>query len=435
MFHGQHPDVALELRVTRRPYSFRGGEPAETGTWRWRKGLSAYVGDQVHSQLIGSGLVAPAQAALLHTDPKRAFADPQIVGALRAIARHTGRSMIEDPAEIAEIVRAHERGDDFGWARGRQISAFDHFAGARATAALRQLGDTCGIRFRFDVAFGWHPIESQRALIWAAQYGKQEDLVDAIARRHFEEAQSVHDPSTLLDAAREIGLSADELSAFLASEAGTQQVWQSYRDTVGKHAIHSIPYFVFNGPATNGGPFRDGSSLCHTVNGSASPADFLAIFESILAEARPPPTRELGRRAAAPPTAAAAAVKASAGSMKAGFMKATQPAPKQPSAATIPAAAAALIGVRVAVHGLKSKPELNGRHGVCERVDSATGRCVVRLDRVEAPMLIKPSNLRCASEATPLAAQPASTRGAGNHDGGGDDDDDDDDDALAMYGF
>ena len=33
-------------------------------------------------------------------------------------------------------------------------------------------------------------------------------------------------------------------------------VWKSYKDTTEKHNIHSIPYFVFNGLGSNGGPFR-----------------------------------------------------------------------------------------------------------------------------------------------------------------------------------
>ena len=34
-------DVALELRVTRHPYSFHGAEPAaQDGSWRWRDGLA-----------------------------------------------------------------------------------------------------------------------------------------------------------------------------------------------------------------------------------------------------------------------------------------------------------------------------------------------------------------------------------------------------------
>jgi len=441
MFHEAHPDTALEMSVTRRPYSFRGGTPGETATWKWRKGLSVYMGDQVHSQLVQSGLLTDAQAALLHTDPRRAFADPQVAAALHAVSQHTGRPVV---ADMSEVIRAHERGDDFGWARGRPVSAFDHFAGRRATEGLGALGETCDIRFRFDVDFGWHPVDSQRALIWAGQHGKQEAFVDAMARRHFEEAKSVHSRATLLDAAQEVGLSPDELSAFLASdEESTQAVWRSYRDTVGKHGIHSIPYFVLNGRHTNGGPFRDGSGACHTVRGSASPQEFLAIFERILSEQSrwkelPGPRhqglqarRKLGTEATSAPPAAVAppAVKAAAGAMKAGFMVAARPTPKS-AAAAIPATAAALIGVRVTLHSLRSKPTLNERHGVCERFDAASGRCVVRLDGTSAPMLLKHDNLRRALDAVPIVAAPSSEQDCRQGDGHNDDDD-----ALAIYGF
>ena len=51
-------------------------------------------------------------------------------------------------ADAAEVIRAHERGDDFGWARGRPVSAFDHFAGQRATEGLGQLGDDLAVAAR-----------------------------------------------------------------------------------------------------------------------------------------------------------------------------------------------------------------------------------------------------------------------------------------------
>jgi hypothetical protein len=42
------------------------------------------------------------------------------------------------------------------------------------------------------------------------------------------------------------------------------QVWKSYSDAVGKHAIRSIPFFTFHGPETNagGGKFPNDGGNC-----------------------------------------------------------------------------------------------------------------------------------------------------------------------------
>ena len=327
-FHAAHSDVGIELEVTRRPYSFHGGTPAEAHTWKWRTGLSVYCGDQVLNQLLSAGLLTAEQASLMQTDPRRAFADAKLTNAITLLAQHSGFP----PPDFGRIVAEHEQAAkaDFGWARGRKVSAFDHVCGERAVETLSQLGRSgraAPIRFRFDVDFSWHPVESQRSLAWAGRFGKQEELVDVLARLHFEEATSVNRRSTLLVAATEVGLDADALSAFLDTREGEAEVWQSYSDTTSKHGIHSIPFFVFNGAGlSNGGPFRGNGHGGHTVRGSASVDEFGRIFESVLRESHvvrsEMATAGVGRQArAAGAPAAAAGVGRGGGATKAGGMK------------------------------------------------------------------------------------------------------------------
>jgi len=269
-------------------------------TWKWRSGLSVYVGDAIFQQLTASGLLSADEAMLLRTNTPAALGDPKVAKALQILAQHSGHP----PPDLNAVLEAHANGGDFGWARGRPVSAFDHVCGETATRSLGSLGEGAGIRFRFDVDFGWHPVESQRALAWAGRFGRQEEYVDVLARMHFEEADSVNHRATLTAAAAEVGLDAAALGAFLDTAEGEREVWESYRDTTGKHGIHSIPYFVFNGETTSGGPFRGGSGG-HTVNGSASVGEFRAIFDRILRE---------GWRADAPGAGGGAARRRPAGS-------------------------------------------------------------------------------------------------------------------------
>lgn len=54
---------------------------------------------------------------------------------------------------------------------------------------------------------------------------------------------------------------------------------------------------------------------------------------------------------------------------------------------------AELIGRRVRLHSLRSKPELNGELADVTSFDSASGRCAIRLHRIEKPLSLRVSNL------------------------------------------
>lgn len=314
--------MGIELEVTRRPYSFHGGNRTEKQVWQWRKGLSVLCGDKALNQLLEARAITQEQAQLVKSDPRKAFADSGFTGMLTLLAQQFG---VPAPP-YAKIIELHESGEDLGWARYRKVSAFDHALGESAVSSLSKLGVSGRakpIHFRFDVDFSWHPVESQRSLIWAAQYGKQEELVDVLARKHFEEATSVNHRATLLDAATEVGLDATALLAYLASGVAEAQVWQSYSDTIEKHGIHAIPFFVFNGLGlSRGGPFRGGGSGGHVVRGSANVDEFVAIFDAILAESLQPKRaiRAAPAAARAQKTAEGPQLGGTAGGMRKGFL-------------------------------------------------------------------------------------------------------------------
>merc|ERR1712046_417896 len=111
-------------------------------------------------------------------------------------------------------------------------------------------------------------------LLWAARKGKSEEYMKALGRKHFEEAQSASHTWVVLDAAKEAGLDTAEAEAFIKSDELTAEVWASYGSTIREKNIHAIPYFVFNSPISNAGPFRSGPGQAHTVNGSADETQF-----------------------------------------------------------------------------------------------------------------------------------------------------------------
>ena len=323
-FHEEHPDVALELQVTRHPFSFLGDYDGEAldqlvlkkeGTWRDR--LLDYTGGDAHKR-------------------------------------------------------------------------------DQAMAGMQYAGKQVGINFDYNVYINRQPVDSQRMLLYCARQGRQEAYVSALSRRHFTQGTSGESASkrhTVLAAAAEAGIPRAEAAAFYDSDELRDVVWRSYGD-MPRRGINAIPLFVFNVPeiGVEGGPLRPHakgtSSAPPVVNGSMTAELFVGIFEQLwqaVNAARKANARPLPPPAAPPPPAAA------------------------PSA--VPSAVAALIGRRVRLHGLKSKPALNGRGGVCARYDAARGRCVVRLDGATEPMLLRAENLHAdaaAAAAGGVGALPAS---------------------------
>lgn len=149
--------------------------------------------------------------------------------------------------------------------------------------AVVQPGKQAGLpAFDFNVRINnAQPIDSQRMLMWAGRFGKQELYMSAVNKRHFHERKSAAMRSTVLEAAQEAGIDLREATAFLDTDELHSEVLRSYRSTIYEKGIHAIPLFVFNSPLTDGGPFRSGRGRAEIVHGSGSADQFLKVFERL----------------------------------------------------------------------------------------------------------------------------------------------------------
>lgn len=88
---------------------------------------------------------------------------------------------------------------------------------------------------------------SAHRLVWyAAQQGKQGEVVEALFRAYFLEGKNIGDPKTLVHVAAETGLDRTETETFLTSEKGVIEV--QAEEAVGRRlGIRGVPYFVLNG--------------------------------------------------------------------------------------------------------------------------------------------------------------------------------------------
>jgi len=286
VFHTKNPDWGIALNVTRHPYSFHGGTVSPDGhkTWLWRDGLYIYCGDAFQNQVVALGIPAGRVNQLRSTDGAEAAtalrSDPRLYQMLTMLAQHRGSPApppLEELAALLESSPVIERA-----AKGKSIGPFDRWIGEKGIEGLKQLGAECGTAFDMDVEFQWHPVDSQRLLLWAGTQGRAELFMDALNHDHFTRRNSASNKAALLAAVAEAGLSVEDAETFLASDEFSEDVWRSYRETIEVHGIHSIPLFVFNGPRNDAGPFRSGHGEARVINGSASASEFLGVFNGIL---------------------------------------------------------------------------------------------------------------------------------------------------------
>lgn len=152
---------------------------------------------------------------------------------------------------------------------------------AAAEIHMQALASLAGIRFDYGVQTNWHPVDSQRLMWWAGRHGKQEEYMSALAHRHFECRESASHTTTLLKVVEHLGLSVEAAEKFLASGELVDEVWRSYGSTIHEKGIDAIPFFVFNGPGSNGGPFRPGPGKATIIRGSADPEAFFQVFQEL----------------------------------------------------------------------------------------------------------------------------------------------------------
>jgi predicted DsbA family dithiol-disulfide isomerase len=84
-------------------------------------------------------------------------------------------------------------------------------------------------------------------LVWyAAQQGKQDEVVETLFRAYFLEGKNIGDVKILTHVADEAGLDQTETEHFLASDNGMVEV--KAEEAVGRRlGISGVPYFVFDG--------------------------------------------------------------------------------------------------------------------------------------------------------------------------------------------
>ncbi|MBI5317768.1 MAG: DsbA family oxidoreductase [Nitrospirae bacterium] len=117
----------------------------------------------------------------------------------------------------------------------------------RMKEQLLAAGEEDELPFAFDKIQRTPNTFAAHRLVWyAAQQGKQDQVVEALFCAYFLEGKNIGDVKTLVRVAGEAGLDRTETEHFLASDNGTVEV--EGEEAVGRRlGIRGVPYFVFNG--------------------------------------------------------------------------------------------------------------------------------------------------------------------------------------------
>jgi predicted DsbA family dithiol-disulfide isomerase len=123
----------------------------------------------------------------------------------------------------------------------------------RMEEQLIAVGAEEGIPFTFEKIQRTPNTFAAHRLVWyAAQRGKQNEVVESLFRAYFLEGENIGVLKTLSHVIDEAGLDRTETEEFLKSEKGAVEV--KAEEAVGRRlGIRGVPYFVFNGTVSISG--------------------------------------------------------------------------------------------------------------------------------------------------------------------------------------
>lgn len=113
--------------------------------------------------------------------------------------------------------------------------------------AIREAGEDAGISFAFDkIDRSPNTFDSHRLIRWSASAGCQNEIVDILFRRYFEDGEDIGDRKVLVDAAQEAGMD-HELVAYLLLHNKDAELVAKEASQAREMGISGVPTFLFQG--------------------------------------------------------------------------------------------------------------------------------------------------------------------------------------------
>ncbi|MEQ9143274.1 MAG: DsbA family oxidoreductase [Parvibaculaceae bacterium] len=111
---------------------------------------------------------------------------------------------------------------------------------------IREFGEQVGIDFRFDrIERSPNTLDSHRLIRWAGTAGCQNEMVDILFRRYFEDGEDIGLHDVLIDAATEAQMDADIVRDLLTKNADKELIHRE-DELARQMGIQGVPSFVVN---------------------------------------------------------------------------------------------------------------------------------------------------------------------------------------------
>lgn len=107
---------------------------------------------------------------------------------------------------------------------------------------MTAVGKEYGINFSYGGKVA-NTLNSHRLIHLAGLQGKQDQVVNGLFRRYFEEEKNLGSIDVLLEAAEEAGMNRGEVEAYLKSDAGKDEVKKQVDQF--RNYVSGVPFFIF----------------------------------------------------------------------------------------------------------------------------------------------------------------------------------------------
>lgn len=102
-----------------------------------------------------------------------------------------------------------------------------------------------GLEYNFDTLVPTNSFDAHRMIHFAKEYGKMEEMTEALFKAYFTDSKNVSDFNTLAEIAVSIGLDKEEALKILNNNEYKDSV-RSDEELAGRYGINAVPFFIFN---------------------------------------------------------------------------------------------------------------------------------------------------------------------------------------------
>ena len=155
-------------------------------------------------------------------------------------------------------------------AEGMERSAYlsEKFGSPERAAEIYRQVEAAGhgesIPFAFEqIRTTPNTLNSHRLISFASEHGKQNELVEVLFRRYFEQGEDIGKSEVLLESAAEVSLPTEDVKALLDSDVGRDEVARSDA-SARRLGINGVPCFIINAR--------------YAISGAQDPEVFLRVF-------------------------------------------------------------------------------------------------------------------------------------------------------------